>query len=243
MHKNLDILAIQTKKEELFSVLSSLKGKGGDLFLFTNLECDFFLGGQTIRKDFDTLLYCDRKNGNNDLILLMKDGAVTANEMKRYLEERKLKYHEVVFAKDLKRKMLNELTGDYQEEQDKTIPELWFAQDESKLKAALKDSIVQGHATCDYYPLVEGTISFTYISDHNQRPTRYNVDSLLISGVIALEDKMILMMNNESNLTPQQVQTVLDELGVSTNILPNKKLRSIKPIKPNSVKLMEKKNG
>lgn len=244
MNNNLDILAIQTKKEELSAALDNIKTDKGDLILFTNLECDFFLGGQTIRRSFDTALYYDSKNGNNYLILLMKDGIVTPDEIRQYLEERNLKYHEVSFAKDLKSKMLHELNVDCAEEQqDKAIPELWFAQEESKLKTALNDSIVQGYTTCDYYPMVEGIISFTYISDYNRRPSRYGVDSLLISGVIAFEDKMILMINNgndQRNLAPQQVQAVLDELGVATNIHLDKKPRSIKP---NRGKLREKKYG
>lgn len=244
MNNNLDILAIQTKKEELLAALNKIETDNGDLILFNNLECDFFLGGQTIRRSFDTAIYYDSQNGNNYLILLMKDGIVTPDEIRQYLEERSLKYHEVSFVKGLKSKMLDELNVDYPEEkQDKTIPEMWFAQEESKLKTALNDSIVRGHTTCDYYPMVEGIISFTYTSDYNRRPKRYGVDRLLISGVIAFEDKMILMINNgndQRNLDPQQVQAVLEELGVAANICINKKLRDIKP---NSGKSREKKYG
>lgn len=42
MNNNLDILAIQTKKEELLAALNKIETDKGDLILFNNLECDFF---------------------------------------------------------------------------------------------------------------------------------------------------------------------------------------------------------
>lgn len=51
---------------------------------------------------------------------------------------------------------------------------------------------------------------------------------------------MINNGNEQRNLAPQQVQAVLDELGVAANIRINKKLRDIKP---NSGKSREKKYG
>ncbi len=231
MNNNLDVWAIQKYPQELFTALENVKTDKGDLILFTNLECDFILGTQKVKRSFDTSLYYDTENGNDALILLMKDGIATANQIREYLQEQGLKYHEVTFCKGLKEKLLNEFSIQYEEEkEDENIPELWFAREEYILRDALNDSIGKGNTTCDYYPALEGKLSLNYSS--NQRPTSFNVDERKISGVIALEDKMILMINNGNdprNLNPLQVQMVMDELNISANIHSAKEFDIAKP--------------
>lgn len=231
MNRNLDVWAIQKYPNELFTALENVKTDKGDLILFTNLECDFLLGGQKVKRSFDTSLYYDAENGNDALILLMKDGIATADQIKNYLKEQGLKYHEVTFSKGLKESLLKEFAIPYEEEeQDEKIPELWFAREEYVLKDALNDSIEQGNSTCDYYPTVEGILSLNYSS--NKRPSSFSVDGRKIFGVIALEDKMILMINNGDdprNLDPLQVQMVMDELNISANIHSAKEFDIAKP--------------
>lgn len=220
MNKNLDVWAIQKHPKELFTALENVKTDKGDLILFTNLECKFLLGGKKVERSFDTSLYYDAENGNDALILLMKDGIATADQIRKYLEEKGFQYHEVSFSKGLKENLLKEFAIPYEEEkQDENIPELWFAREEYVLRDALNESIEKGNTTCDYYPALEGVLSLNYSS--NERLSSFSVDGRKISGVIALEDKMILMINNGNdprNLNPLQVQMVMDELNISTNI-------------------------
>ena len=241
MNNNLDVWAIQKYPQELFTALENVKTDKGDLILFTNLECDFILGTQKLKRSFDTSLYYDAGNGNDALILLMKDGIATADQIREYLQKQGLKYHEVTFYKGLKEKLLNEFSIPYEEEkEDENIPELWFAREEYVLKDALNDSIEKGNTTCDYYPALEGILSLNYIS--NERPTSFNVDGRKISGVIALEDKMILMINNGNdprNLNPLQVQMVMDELNVSANIHSAKEFDISKPYQSKVIKKHE----
>lgn len=161
----------------------------------------------------------------------MKDGIATADQIRQYLEKQGLKYHEVTFYKDLEEKLLQELSIPYEKEKyDEDIPELWFAREEYVLKDALNDSIAKGNTTCDYYPALEGILSLNYSS--NQSPANFNVDERKIFGVISLEDKMILIINNGNdprNLNPLQVQMILDELNVSTNISSTKEFEITKP--------------
>ena len=188
--------------------------------MFTNLECKFLLGGKKVERSFDTSLYYDAENGNDALILLMKDGIATADQIRKYLEEKGFQYHEVSFSKGLKENLLKEFAIPYEEEkQDENIPELWFAREEYVLRDALNESIEKGNTTCDYYPALEGVLSLNYSS--NERLSSFSVDGRKISGVIALEDKMILMINNGDdprNLNPLQIQMIMDELNISTNI-------------------------
>ena len=51
--------------------------------MFTNLECDFELNGQPVKRSFDTSLYYDAGNGNDALILLMKDGTAKPDQIRK----------------------------------------------------------------------------------------------------------------------------------------------------------------
>lgn len=107
MNKNLDVWAIQKYPEALYTALKNVKTDTDDLILFTNLECSFILGDKRVQRSFETALYYDDQENNQDaLILLMKDGQATPNQIREYLEKENLKYHEVSFAKDLKKEML-----------------------------------------------------------------------------------------------------------------------------------------
>ena len=228
MNRNLDVWAIQKHPKELYTALANVKTDTGDLILFTNLECSFILGGKKVQRSFETALYYDdQENGQDALILLMKDGQATPDQIREYLEKESLKYHEVSFAKDLKKEMVEEFDIPHKEEkQNEAIPALWFAREEYVLRDALNESIEQGNTTCDYYPLLEGFLSLSY--NANTRASSYSLDGRKFLGVIALEDKMILMINNGNdprNLTPQEVYKVIEELGVSANVLPNRKFK------------------
>lgn len=240
MNRNLDVWAIQKYPKELYTALENVKTDTGDLILFTNLECNFELNGKRVKRNFDTSLYYDAGNGNDALILLMKDGIATADQIREYLEKEQLKYHEVSFSKDLTKELAEEFDISYTEEQaDENIPELWFAREEYVLRDALNDSIEQGNTTCDYYPLLQGFLNLNYSA--NSIPFNYNVDGRKILGVIALEDKMILLINNgndDRNISPFQAHRIMEELGVSVNIHSDSEFNIEKPYQGN---MMEKK--
>lgn len=223
MNNNLDVWAIQWHPKELYTALKNVKKDTGDLILFTNLECIFELNGKTVPRSFDTALYYDAGNNEDALILLMKNGDATPDQIRKYLDQEGLKYHEVSFAKNLRQDLLSEFGILPKEEvQDENIPKLWFAREEYVLRDALKESIEMGNTTCDYYPLLQGFISLNY--SNNTLLSSYHVDGRKILGVVALEDKMILMINNGNdrrNLSPFQVHKVMEELGVSVNVHPD----------------------
>ena len=108
MNKTLDVWAIQKHPEELYTALENIKTDQGDLILFTNLNSNFQLNGQTVGRQFDTELYYVGKD-NDALILLQKDGEASAEQIRNYLEERGLQYHEVSFKKEMLKQQLEEL--------------------------------------------------------------------------------------------------------------------------------------
>lgn len=240
MNRNLDVWAIQKYPNELYTALENVKTDTGDLILFTNLECDFELNGQAVKRSFDTSLYYDAGNGNDALILLMKDGIATANQIREYLEKKQLRYHEVSFAKDVTKELPEDFDNVYNEEKDdENIPEIWFAREEYVLRDALNDSIEQGNTTCDYYPLLQGFLSLNYIT--NSTLSSYSVDGRKILGVITLEDKMILLINNGNdhrNISPFQAHKIMGELGVSVNVHSDSEFNIERPYQG---KMMEKK--
>lgn len=240
MNRNLDVWAIQKYPNELYTALENVKTDTGDLILFTNLECNFELNSQTVKRSFDTSLYYDAGNGNDALILLMKDGIATADQIREYLEKKQLRYHEVSFAKDLTKELPEDFENVYKEEKDdENIPELWFAREEYVLRDALNDSIEQGNTTCDYYPLLQGFLSLNYRV--NSDLSSYSVDGRKILGVIALEDKMILLINNGNdtrNISPFQAHKIMEELGVSANVHSDSEFNIERPYQG---KMMEKK--
>ena len=240
MNRNLDVWAIQKYPNELYTALENVKTDTGDLILFTNLECNFELNSQTVKRSFDTSLYYDAGNGNDALILLMKDGIATADQIREYLEKKQLRYHEVSFAKDLTKELPEDFENVYKEEKDdENIPELLFAREEYVLRDALNDSIEQGNTTCDYYPLLQGFLSLNYRV--NSDLSSYSVDGRKILGVIALEDKMILLINNGNdtrNISPFQAHKIMEELGVSANVHSDSEFNIERPYQG---KMMEKK--
>lgn len=258
MNRNLDVWAIQKYPNELYTALENVKTDTGDLILFTNLECDFELNGQAVKRSFDTSLYYDAGNGNDALILLMKDGIATADQIREYLEKKQLRYHEVSFAKDLTKELPEDFENVYKEEKDdENIPELWFAREEYVLRDALNDSIEQGNTTCDYYPLLQGFLSLNYRANSDLSScdvdgrnlngsatsilSSYSVDGRKILGVIALEDKMILLINNGNdtrNISPFQAHKIMEELGVSANVHSDSEFNIERPYQG---KMMEKK--
>lgn len=222
MDRKLDVWAIQKHPKELYTALKNIKTDKNDLILFTNLDCEFQLNGEPLHRPFDTSLYYVGEN-NDALILLMKDGEATPNQIREYLEKEKLSYHEVSFAKNLKARTLEELDIPYEElKNDKNIPELWFAREEYVLRDALTESKENGITTCNYYPMLEGTLSLEYCG--NRTTMMHSVDGRKISGTVTLEDKMILFVNeNDSrNLRQEQIMKTLEDLGFTYNILENK---------------------
>ena len=114
MNKTLDVWAIQKHPEELYTALKNIKTDQGDLILFTNLNSIFQLNGQTVGRQFDTELYYIGKD-NDAVILLQKDGAASAEDIRNYLEEKGLQYHEVSFKKEMKKIRENGYGGDDEE--------------------------------------------------------------------------------------------------------------------------------
>ncbi len=220
MNSNLDVWAIQSLPSELKTALDNIK-TDNDIIIFTNVLSNFNLGGEKIvSRQFDTFLYSEE---NDILLMLMRGGEVIANDIRSYLDNKGFVYHEVSFAPISEK-----------HEDDKTIPELWFAREEYVVDDAFADSISRtNNRGFDYFPFLEGSLSLGYTTDvesddlnylDEDKEAEFQVDGRLFRGLIRLEDKLILLINqgDKRNVTAESVNKIAKKYGFSCTVLENK---------------------
>lgn len=208
MQSNLDIWAVQTDPKEVITALDNIK-TDNDIILYTNLVCNFKIGNEDITsRQFDTFLYSEE---NDILVLLMRGGKASADDIRDYLDNKQLKYNEIVFAPSVK---------DYEDEY--TGPEIWFAREKYVLDDAIADSIEKGSKKeCEFYPFLPANLNLGYLT--NSKSDNFSVEGRLFRGVIKLEDKIILLVsqNDPRNVTTSEVNEVLNKYGIEYTILDN----------------------
>ena len=182
MKSNLDVWAIQYFPNELYTALNQIKG--GTNIIYSNCTCNFKIGNEEIStRQFDTFLY----NEESDiLIMLMRGGKATKEDMIKYLEENNHEYYEVTFIP---------MEDKYEDGND--ISELWFARERYVLEDALDDSIDKGVQSCEYYPLLNGSLELGYISNSNDS---FDIEGRLFQGLIKTDDKIVLIINQKDNI-------------------------------------------
>lgn len=209
MKSNLDVWAIQYYPEELLTAMNQIKD--GINIIYSNLTCSFKIGNQEINtRQFDTILY----NEESDvLIMLMRGGKATKQDMISFLEKEKKEYGEVVFIP----------SGEsYQDGND--IPELWFAREQYVLEDALKDSINKGITNCEFYVDFPGTLEMGYLTSTNEQ---MEVDGRIFKGLIKLNDKVILIINQSKNIdktgknrnmSSKEILSVINNYGLDCDV-------------------------
>lgn len=204
MDMNLDVWAIQYYKEELQNALANIKKESRENILFTNCLSNLRIGSNNINTTkFDTVLF---SKDSDTLILLMKDGEAKAADIKKYLLENDIIFHEVNFAFE-----------DQSENKD-TLKELWFAREKYVLDDALNDSKNKGINSCTYYPNVTGELELKYQTNNKKIENLAGI--MNIKGIINFEDKNVLLIDNQSeiNINAIQIFKSLSDGGVSVNV-------------------------
>lgn len=201
MKSNLDVWAIQYYPNELYNALNQIKD--GMNLIYSNCISELKIGDKKIRnREFDTFLYNEE---SEVLIMLMRGGKVTKEELIKYLEYKNKEYCEITFLPP------------HEEYKDgDNVPELWFSREKSVLEDAIKDSKKKGITGCDYYPLLNGYLSLDY---KNKYCNKIEVDGRVFSGIVKFEDKIVLIINQIYNV---------DKNGKSRNMLVKDVLFSLK---------------
>lgn len=207
MNSNLDVWAIQTDKSEMYSALDQIK-KDGDVILYTNLVCEFTVGGEKVKtREFDTIVSSDQ---NDFLGMFMRKGPATKQDICDYLDSKGLKYTEVTFAPSI---------CDFND--DNLIMPIWMAREGYVLEDALRDSVESGDINFDYYPELPSDVELGYFT--NQDSNRYSVEGRIFTGALISSSKVILLVSQGSlgNLTPQDTINILDNYGINYQIRRN----------------------
>jgi hypothetical protein len=209
MRSNLDVWAIQYYPDELATALKQIRE--GFNIVYSNCVCDIRIGSQEITtRQFDTFLYNEE---SEVLIMLMRGGKASKEDIIKYLEANNKPYGEVTFA---------HLKDEFQDGDD--LPELWFAREEYVLKDALDDSKSKGVTSCIYYPLAFGQMDLGYLTSSDKK---VNVDGRLFGGVVQLDDKVVLIIEQENNvdskgnnrnMTPKKVLGLLERMDVQCEV-------------------------
>jgi hypothetical protein len=208
VNSNLDIWAIQTNKNELSTSLNTLH-QTDDIIVYKNVITEFDIGSIPVKsREFDTIVSSEK---NDFLGLFMHGGAVTQEDIISYLDKLNLKYTTITFAPSIND--CNDLD---------IYREIWMIREKYVLMDALNDSLEKDNNTSfDYYPELPSNILLNYLT--NNTSTSYPIDGRIFKGALINNEKVILFIsqNDIRNLKSEDVISILDELEIKYNILPN----------------------
>lgn len=210
----LDVWSIQYDGNEINTALDGWVNEGiedGETILFSNTECSFKLGDNLIRsKQWDRFIYSPT---NDKLIMIMRDGALSNEELMKSLETRNINYHEVTFR---------ELEPEY--EDDNSYMEFWTARDAETLDEFLEDSVTNENSFNGvYYPLLKGSVVLGYRTNKGKKEVP--VEGRVIEGLIVMEDKAILLLKvGDKAIDPSEIMNLLKLKGINYTVDPGENI-------------------
>ncbi len=209
MNSNLNILAVQDSFSDLIKAVDNIK-TDNDLILYTNITDRLQIGDNRVTsRRFNTVLYSEE---NDIIIMLMKNGQATADNMRLLLDSKNMRYNEVCFD-----------YYDTFEDIEDEIPELFFARDMKSLEEAFEDSVKKNNNTCECFPTLLGRLYLDYQSTYNRNC--YKIDGRFFRGVIEFNDKIILLVSTayEKNFDFYQIIELAKKHNIICNILEDSK--------------------
>jgi len=194
---NLRIKAIQYNTDDLYPILDTL-GNGFNI-IYSNLKSNIKLNGikLTTRK-FDKMLY---NKEDNIIILLMRDGVISKDDIIEYLEIYDKPYAEVTFEENI--------YDDYKN--DNNIPEIIFINNKKALCEELTKHWCQGNYNCIYFNKLKASYNFGYMSKFGER---FSIDKKSFKGVIRFKNKLMLL-SDEDNLTEENIKNILNTYQIN----------------------------
>lgn len=210
MKNDLNLYVPQYYPSELVFGVSKLKSDMNIIYsnciLTLNIENQIIETGK-----FDTVLYNEE---NSVLILLMKNGYITKNDLKKYLELNKSEYSEIIF---------NQITNEYEETD--SIFDISLVNKKYILEGELKEALSRGKKSCEFYPNVVGTSELGYFTTSNEKIKLFDISIL---SLIKLDDQIILIMDQnkyEKNdvIDENIVFNVIKKCGFNCEIILNRK--------------------
>lgn len=196
--------------KELERVLSRLD-INSDIVMYSNVLSNLRIGKYvSVPIFFDICLY---SVDSDLLVILMRNGDIRADDIRDYLDERKLFYNEVVFS-------WQEIEyGD-----NFLIPDICFVRDKVGLEKNLFDSLSKGYGSCCYYPNMEGRFDLEYMTNYCEN--FIGIDARNIKGMIQFGDKLILLTHRMKKrqsfgVALDEVMEVLDKYAIDCEVCEN----------------------
>ena len=208
--KNLDVWAIQYYPEELYNALNNIND--GLNIIYSNVKSDLYIGKEKVKsRQFDTILY----NEESDiLIMLARAGIANKEDVIKYLDSNGKRYVEIDFDYRI---------FDYKEKYN--VPEIWFSRERYVLEDAIQDSLNKGITKAKFYPCIKSELKLGFLSRYHKY---INLDSINFKGLLQLEDKIVLIVNEKNNVDKfgksrnmgaLDVLDVIDNFGISCDVI------------------------
>lgn len=204
MSNKLRVKAIQFYPEKLDSVLDSLND--GFNIVYSNLKSSINLNGIKLKsRKFDTMLYNEE---DNLMLLLMRGGSLSKEDIIDYLDIYEKSYAEVTFENN---------PYEYQDGDD--IPELCFVNNKNDLSDELIECLFYNINECKYYISLKGTMDLGYMDKYDKRVT---LDKKRYKGVLKFENKLIFLSPND-NFSQDTIINILKKYMINYDIDNDKK--------------------
>lgn len=205
----LDIWAVQSYKDELYTALSNIKYD--DVVVFENLFVNLKINDRLIKNIlFNTAIFSEK---SDVLILLSNDSPAKREDAIKYLDEAEYNYHLVSFEE-------HEIKSS-----DSKRKEFWFARDPYVVSEACDDSLSKNaRKHYSFEKFTQAELLFGYIGRDGLMCGCGK--TIYFKGKINLEDKIILIVNNGDNIfnKQQQMEKILINKGFSHKNINNLEL-------------------
>lgn len=201
MKNNLNVYACIENLEDLKAAFEHVDINSPDNILYLDCSSTFKIGNRSVENvAFDGCFYSE----NNNIIILFTKGNLKHKDIRTFLEKANIKHTVIRFKNNSGKKI------DYSK-----IDRIWFAKDELGLTTAIDNSMKKGIKECEFNSQQESSLSLEYYSD-DEEPVIYPIDGILCKGIVALEDKIVLLTNQEdkNELSQEEVIRILEEKGM-----------------------------
>ncbi|MBR6113532.1 MAG: hypothetical protein IKP79_03375, partial [Bacilli bacterium] len=168
--------------------------------LFSRVLINLKIGINTFTIPYDTALFSNR----NELLLLLNEN--NQSNLRKTLDRKNIEYHEVLFQEET-----------YEHLKPQPNKKIIFARGINSLRETLKESKKSGKKECVYYPHMRGKLNLKY---YLRDDSKESLTSKEIKGLIELEDKIILCLNQDEdrNLNYRKILYAFDDLGMIVSI-------------------------
>lgn len=194
------IYALQEDLSTLYTALEVFRNTNNNV-LITNCISRLLIGGKKFHTIFDTALYSE---DNSNVLIIKEESTITPDVLKELLKQKNIEYNEVVFREYLHFK------------KPESCKELFFVSNEKGLKKAIITSKDKNIDSCTYYPKIKGNFRIKYFF---YKEKQESIDEYHISGIVELDDKLILLVKDRNNgLNHNKILRELEKMNMSVNI-------------------------